>query len=181
MRESDARLAIRDVLGWALAEGGLGEAFQLKTQGIEILHHSHDLTVLHAVWPPLVRIYPHDHRMWAAIAVYSGREDNTFFRRDGTSVQQSGGKVLQEGDVMLVGDDVIHAVENPNRAYTGAVHVYGGDFFAMERSQWTGEPPAEEPYNFNSVLREFELAEQRFSESTSQSRGSAQDREESGG
>ena len=165
MRESEPRLAIRDVLGWALAEGDLGDAFQLKTQGIEVLHHSHELTVLHAVWPPLVRIYPHDHRMWAAIAVYAGREDNTFFRRDGTTVRETGGKALQEGDVMLVGDDAIHAVENPSRAYTGAVHVYGGDFFAIERSQWTGAPPTEEPYDFKSVLREFELAEQRFSES----------------
>jgi predicted metal-dependent enzyme (double-stranded beta helix superfamily) len=26
-------------------------------------------------------IMPHDHRMWAVIGVYTGREDNIFWRR----------------------------------------------------------------------------------------------------
>ena len=26
-------------------------------------------------------IYPHEHRMWAVIGLYGGREDNTFYRR----------------------------------------------------------------------------------------------------
>ena len=40
-----------------------------------------ELTVLHVVWAPRMTIYPHDHRMWAAIGIYAGQEDNSFFRR----------------------------------------------------------------------------------------------------
>ena len=28
-------------------------------------------------------LYPHDHRMWAAIGIYAGQEDNAFYRRTG--------------------------------------------------------------------------------------------------
>ncbi|HTN79780.1 MAG TPA: hypothetical protein VMK16_08905, partial [Acidimicrobiales bacterium] len=133
-----------------------------NTHGIDVIHRSPEITILNVVWPPLFRIYPHDHRMWAAIGIYSGREDNAFFRRNGRGLTDSGGKTLLEGDVLLVGDDAIHSVENPNRAHTGGIHVYGGDFFGVNKSQWTGEPPTEEPYDFTSVQREFDLAQERF-------------------
>ena len=41
------------------------------------------LTVLNVVWAPGMVLPPHDHRMWAAIGIYAGQEDNEFFRRDG--------------------------------------------------------------------------------------------------
>jgi predicted metal-dependent enzyme (double-stranded beta helix superfamily) len=69
---------------------------------------------------------------------------------------------LSEGDVALLGDDTIHSVENPTRGYTGAIHVYGGDLMGTARSQWTGEPPLEEPYDIESVRRAFDRAQQRF-------------------
>lgn len=77
------------------------------------------MPVLNVVWPPLFSLYPHDHRMWAAICIYSGREDNAFFRRRDDTIVSSGGKELLEGDVQVLGDDVIHAVHNPARSYTG--------------------------------------------------------------
>ena len=97
--------------------------------GLDLLYRSADLTVLKVVWAPRMRLYAHDHRMWAAIGIYTGREDNEFFRRrpdgDGGLVE-SGGKRLDERDVVLLGDDVIHAVANPARTHTGAIHIYGG-------------------------------------------------------
>ena len=93
-----------------------------------MLYNAPDLTVLDVVWPPLISLFPHNHRMWAAIGIYGGREDNTFYRRQGSAIVASGGKELTEGEVLLLGDDAIHAVHNPARAYTGAIHVYGGDF-----------------------------------------------------
>jgi predicted metal-dependent enzyme (double-stranded beta helix superfamily) len=161
-RETEPRLAVRDVLDQALVDGGLADAFAATTHGIELLHHDDDLTVLNVVWPPLFRIYPHDHHMWAAIAIYGGQEDNVFFRRQAGTLQSTGGKVLREGDVRLLGDDAIHAVANPTRGYTGAIHVYGGDLMGTPRSQWRGEPPLEEPYDIDSVRREFDRAQQRF-------------------
>ncbi len=103
------------------------------------LYRSDELTVLKVVWAPGMWLQPHDHRMWAAIGVYAGREDNTYYRRTGDGHERiavSGGRELDEGDVSLMGDDVIHAVANPLAVCTAAIHVYGGDFFRRDRSDW---------------------------------------------
>jgi hypothetical protein len=61
----------------------------------------------------------------------------------------------------MLGDDAIHAVTNPTTSFAGAIHVYGGDFFATQRSEWTGPPPyQEEPYDVERVLAYFEAANQ---------------------
>jgi predicted metal-dependent enzyme (double-stranded beta helix superfamily) len=135
--EDEPRPAVREALERALAHGPDLEAALPTTRAeLTALHHSPDLTVLKVVWAPGMSIQPHDHRMWAAIAIYGGQEDNAFFRRDGGRAVPSGGKVLRTGDVTLLGDDVIHSVVNPLRTFTGAIHVYGGDFFARPRTDW---------------------------------------------
>jgi hypothetical protein len=40
------------------------------------------------------------------------------------------------GDAEPLGHNVIHSVTNPIPRLTVAMHVYGGDFFAAERSEW---------------------------------------------
>jgi predicted metal-dependent enzyme (double-stranded beta helix superfamily) len=160
--EQDSRGAVREVLQRALASRKLGDSFGNPTAGLNVLYNAPDLTVLNVVWPPMFSLYPHDHRMWAAICIYSGREDNEFYRRHGESIVRSGGKELLEGDVQLLGDDVIHAVQNPARSYTGAIHVYGGDFIAKPRSQWDADSLEEQPYDLETVRREFGMAEKRF-------------------
>ena len=37
------------------------------------------------------------------------------------------------------GRDIIHSVTNPIARLTGAIHVYGGDFFGVPRSEWDPE------------------------------------------
>src|SRR5688500_18085631 len=85
-------------------------------------------------------IYPHNHRMWAVIGVYTGREDNIFWRqRPGAGrgkVEAAGAQALCEGDAVPLGPDIIHSVTNPIPRLTAAIHVYGGDFFGAERSEW---------------------------------------------
>jgi len=49
--------------------------------------------------------------------------------------------------------------------YTGAVHVYGGDFVAMERSQWDPGSLAEEPYDLEKVRTVFDQAQRAFERS----------------
>jgi predicted metal-dependent enzyme (double-stranded beta helix superfamily) len=100
--------------------------------------------------------------MWAAIGIYGGYEDNTFFRRDASTIVESGGKRLGEGDVLLLGDDAIHSVTNPETTYTGAIHVYNGDFVRQPRSQWNRESRTEEPYDFTGFQAEFDKAEREF-------------------
>jgi predicted metal-dependent enzyme (double-stranded beta helix superfamily) len=159
---SDPHLAVREVLQRASADRQLAETLKGQPPGLNVLYNAPDLTVLNVVWPPLISLFPHDHRMWAAIGIYGGREDNAFYRRQGEQIVASGGKQLEERDVLLLGDDTIHAVHNPARAYTGAIHVYGGDFLGAERSQWDAETLREEPWDLEAVRRQFAEAEERF-------------------
>jgi predicted metal-dependent enzyme (double-stranded beta helix superfamily) len=164
--ETEPRRAIREELDRALDRSDeITDRLPPEEAGLDLLYRSADLTVLKVVWAPKMRLYPHDHRMWAAIGIYTGREDNEFFRRgqDGEGgLVESGGKRLGERDVVLLGDDVIHAVANPARTHTGAIHIYGGDFVAQARSQWV--PPAlrEEPYDMALVHQEFDRAERAW-------------------
>ena len=55
----------------------------------------------------------------------------------------------------MFGPDVIHSVVNPIPRVTGAIHVYGGDFFAAKRSEWDPESLCEKPYDVEKALRMF--------------------------
>ena len=57
-----------------------------------------------------------------------------------------------------MGDDIIHSVTNPTSKLTGAIHVYGGDFFATERSEWETESLEERPYDVDKTVKLFEDA-----------------------
>jgi predicted metal-dependent enzyme (double-stranded beta helix superfamily) len=167
--ETTARRAIRDVLLRTVADADeVSGALNPAEGGLNILYRSPDLTVLDVVWAPGMRLYPHDHRMWAAIGIYAGQEDNTFYRRSGDRHQQlaeSGGKQLRTGDVLLLGDDAIHAVENPLRRLTAAIHVYGGDFVDRPRSQWGPGSLVERPYDMQEVQRQFSDANRLWRDS----------------
>jgi predicted metal-dependent enzyme (double-stranded beta helix superfamily) len=161
VRESQPALAVKEVLTRAIAnpsdiDRALGDAAKWAMRS---LYRSPVLTVLQFVWPPGVKLFPHDHRMWAVIGIYGGGEDNTFFRRVPEGLAVSGGKQLRAGDVTVLGDDVIHAVANPRRAYTAAIHVYGGDYFATHRSQWDPTTLREEPFDAEAVRRVLDDAD----------------------
>jgi predicted metal-dependent enzyme (double-stranded beta helix superfamily) len=163
LAEDQAPLAIKEVLARAMATGRpLAGSTATAAAGLNILHRAPDLTVVDAIWPPLMSLFPHDHRMWAVIAIYGGQEDNTFYRRQGESIATSGGRELLEGDVLVLGAETIHGVRNPRHGYTGAIHVYGGDFVGTPRSQWDQETLQERPYDFEAVQREFERAQDTF-------------------
>ena len=158
-RETEPRLAVRDVLARALADlPAIATALPPTRAGITPLHVSADLTVLEVVWAPGMTLPIHDHRMWAAIGLYTGAEDNSFFHRDGRSVVATGGRALRPGDVCLLGADAVHQVHNPSRELAGAIHIYGGDFFATPRSEWHGSPPLEEPLDMDRLLARFDTA-----------------------
>ena len=129
---------------------------------ISILHHARDLTILNVVWTPGMAVYPHDHRMWALIGLYGGREDNTFYRRSPTGLQVAGGKQLETGNTALLGESVIHAVANPLRVFTGAIHIYGGDFFGTPRSEWDRETLQEQPFDVERARKLFADANERW-------------------
>jgi predicted metal-dependent enzyme (double-stranded beta helix superfamily) len=159
LTETEPRLAIKEVLEAAVADPpAIAAALPPARAEIVKLHASLELTVLKVVWAPGMSFGPHDHRMWAAIGVYTGGEENRFFRRAGQLLTSSGEKRLRPRDVCLLGSDAVHAVTNPTSEYAGAIHVYGGDFFATPRSEWRGDPPREVAYDVERVLASFEAA-----------------------
>jgi predicted metal-dependent enzyme (double-stranded beta helix superfamily) len=157
--ETEPRRAVRDVLARAVSEpAAVGDALAPTEGGITLVHQAPDLTVVHVVWAPGMRIFPHNHNMWAAIGIYAGQEDNEFFRRAAPGrpdLEASGGRELREQDVILLGDDTIHAVTNPLTRLTAAIHVYGGDFVNEPRSQWAPGLADERPYDIDSTRQQF--------------------------
>ena len=128
--------------------------------GMQILHRSNELTVLNVIWGPWMTLLPHNHQMWAVIGIYTGREDNIFWHRvpgreDG-KVEPTGARALAVRDAEPLGRDIIHSVTNPIPRLTGALHVYGGDFFGVPRSEWDAESLLEQPSDGAKMSRRFE-------------------------
>jgi predicted metal-dependent enzyme (double-stranded beta helix superfamily) len=160
LKEHAPQLAAKQLMEQTMANPGDVEA-ALGTPtagGITTLHRSDDLTVINVIWPPGMTIFPHDHRIWAVIGIYGGQEDNTFFRRSHKGLDQAGFKALDIKDSVGLGPEAIHAVHNPRSLLTGAIHVYGGDFFAEPRSEWDPETLVEQPYDMEHAMRAFSEA-----------------------
>ena len=129
-----------------------------RRAGVQILHRSEALTVLNLVWGPRMCQVPHNHEMWAVIGIYTGREDNIFWRRPsgGGRIEAAGARALSDREAVPLGPDIIHSVINPIKRLTGAIHVYGGDFFAVPRKEWDPERLIEQPYDVQKTLQMFE-------------------------
>ncbi|HWO40941.1 MAG TPA: hypothetical protein VNO43_03960 [Candidatus Eisenbacteria bacterium] len=164
LKEKSPRAAVKELVARAVAEPPavlkvLGEP---KLAGIETLYRSEQLTILNVLWGPGMQLYPHDHRMWAVIGVYGGQEDNAFYRRSERGLVGHGNKTLTTKDALPLGESVIHAVKNPLEKITAAIHVYGGDFFAVPRSEWDPQTLEERPFDLENAKRVFEQSNQRL-------------------
>ena len=157
--EADPRGAIRELLVRTVAKPDDVAAALAKDQGgINVLYNSKDLTVLNVIWAPNMSLPPHDHRMWAAIGIYGGAEANTLYRRGEERLQPAGGRMLDVSDVFSLGPDAIHSVDNPRTVFTGAIHIYGGDFVNQPRSMWDPDTLLEGPYDVENVRQRFAQA-----------------------
>jgi predicted metal-dependent enzyme (double-stranded beta helix superfamily) len=159
-----SRQGTREVVARAVSDSDallrcLGEP---NHAGIQVLHHAPDLTILNLSWGPRQMTTPHDHRMWAVIVMYGGREDNMYWRRvpdpADRQIELAGGKALCRGDVEVLGQDIIHSVVNPLGKISAAIHVYGGDLLTIRRSQWEPESLAEQPFDIQQARLAFDAA-----------------------
>ena len=157
-------LAVRDVLDELVADQpALARALgPVELGGITTLHNAADLTILRVAWTPGITLNPHEHRMWAVIGMYGGQEDNAFYRRAPAGLEPAGGRELPAGDVLVLGDDVIHSVANSRHELAVALHVYGGDFFTGERSEWDFGTYEERPRDLARTRRLFDEANDRW-------------------
>jgi predicted metal-dependent enzyme (double-stranded beta helix superfamily) len=134
----------------------LKELGEPNRAGVETIYHSNDLTILNVMWGPRMTIHPHNHLMWAVIGVYEGQEDNTFYKRVNGGIEIASQQALMTKDAAPLGEPVIHSVTNPLDKITAAIHVYGGDFFDMPRSEWDPRSLDEHPYDVEHTRRVFE-------------------------
>ncbi len=160
--ERSALPAVREVVARAVEDPrAVLKAFGDPVRAeVQTLHRSADLTILNVIWGPRMTVMPHNHNMWAVIGIYTGREDNILWRRvpddPGSRIEAASAKAISEREALPLGRDIIHSVTNPIGRLTGAIHVYGGDFFGVPRSEWDPEQLVELPYDVQKNLQLFE-------------------------
>ena len=156
IRETDAQDAIQAVIERAISD----PAAVLKELGppgkgrSEQLYKDDEITISNVIWGSEMWVPPHDHTMWAVIGVYQGQEDNTFWREGENGLTEQGGAALSTGDVRKLGANAIHSVRNPSAVQLcGAIHVYGGDFFAAipKRHSWDPNSLERGPYDYDFI------------------------------
>ena len=161
---ADAQAAIQELLAREIADSHsvLATLGAPAKGGLNTLYRSPGLTILNIVWSPLMQLLPHEHRMWGLVGIYSGREDNIFWRRAGGRLTAVGAQAFSAGVAMPLPADVIHSVSNPIEKLTAAIHIYGGDFFNVHRSEWDPETLTERDWNIREAVRNFQESNARF-------------------
>lgn len=162
----EGQASVREVVMAAVSNpnGIISELGEPDHAGISPIYRAPDLTIINFTWAPCMSLMPHNHQMFAVIGIYSGREDNVFWKRTRTGIEAAGAKSLGVGDVATLGKNIIHSVLNPIGKMTTAIHVYGGDFFEPDepRSEWDHETLVECPWDVEKVKLQFQQAEARF-------------------
>jgi len=156
--EADAQAAVNEVLARAVSSpqdvlAALGDP---EKAGLNVLLSSPTLTIFAATWTPQMNLMPHDHLMWANIGIYTGREDNIFWKRTPEGIKAFGADALFVKDTAMLPVDALHSVTNPLQRFTGGIHIYGGDFFNTTRSQWNPETLEEEPSDGARIREMFQ-------------------------
>ncbi len=178
----DGQKAVREVMREAVGDpsGIIAELGEPTKAGVFPLYQGDDATVINFVWAPCMTLLPHNHNMLAVIGIYSGREDNMFWRRlpaedseggngsgpaiQAPGIEAAGADSMGPGQVATLGPDIIHSVANPIAKLTSALHVYGGDFFnpPQPRSQWDHETLIEQAWDMDHTRAVFRQAEIRY-------------------
>lgn len=162
--ETDAQAAVNEVLARAVSTpaavlAALGDPGKA---GLNVLLSSPTLTIFAATWTPQMNLMPHNHLMWANIGIYTGREDNIFWKRTSDGIKAFGANALFVKDTAMLTEDALHSVTNPLQRFTGGIHIYGGDFFDTQRSQWNSETLEEEPSDGTRIREIFQRENERL-------------------
>jgi predicted metal-dependent enzyme (double-stranded beta helix superfamily) len=75
--------SVREIVARAVSEptaviAGQGAPARAEVQK---LYNPPKLTILNVIWGPGMTITPYNHLIWEVIGIYTGREDNIFWRR----------------------------------------------------------------------------------------------------
>ena len=163
-KEANAQAAVNEVLARAVStpDAVLAALGNPDKAGLNVLLSSPTLTIFAATWTPQMNLMPHDHLMWANIGIYTGREDNIFWKRTPNGIKAFGADALFVKDTAMLPEDALHSVTNPLQRFTGGIHIYGGDFFDTTRSQWNPETLEEEPSDGAKIRKMFQRENERL-------------------
>ena len=127
-----------------------------------VVYRSEQITMLYGRVPAHFRSAIHDHTVFACIAQLSGQETSVIYKpsAEGASLRQIKTVTGNPGDVTVLMEDAIHHIENPTEEIAAALHVYGGDFQAVEslRSLWSHDHHVPEPFSMPAFLKQSLLA-----------------------
>src|SRR2546423_1518745 len=147
--------AVKDVLDRTLRRGcaPVRECFgDPREAHLQVLYAGPELVIENMVWAPGMSYPAHNHNTPVMTGVYAGVEINDFYHPSphaGGRLQRTGTVDIGEGDAVLMGYDAIHRIANPNRrSFTGAFHIYMGDYLHSSRSIWYPDEASETPASF---------------------------------
>ena len=95
-----------------------------------------ELTVFCTSGAPGTASAPHDHATWSVLGCFAGAEESWWHQPRGDELTTNGHSVLRAGESHALPVDVVHSVMNRWDVSNGIVHVYAGNFLALERTLW---------------------------------------------
>lgn len=162
VNDAHPHAAVKEVLERAVSRpSALEAALPAPVQQMTILHVSDELTMFQLVNGPRFAFCAHDHAAWSAVALYTGQEENLFYRRTPAGLQPTNGKVHSAGEVLLMGSETIHSIANPLSSCNAAIHVFGGNPWKLERRQWDPETLVQGAFDVDEARRLYPLADRR--------------------
>ena len=155
LKDRDPQASVQSVLLNAASNTAVVEAISRRTkfQNLQDLaiYRSESLTLLAGTLPAGFSAGPHNHNLWSVVSVCAGQEDNEFFERTETGLKSIGHTSVIAPGVLPNAADVIHAIRNPLDVPLVVLHAYGGDLFAVERSNWNPQTHEEVPFDWRNV------------------------------
>ena len=125
----------------------------------ELFANAPDLTTYQVSLPSRLFGVPHDHAGWAVIGVYAGAEAFTIYEERDGKLEPVGRRVMEAGSVDVLPPELIHDINNPGEAASGALHVYAnGHFDWLGRRIWRDGADTAEPF---TMARAFEYGMER--------------------
>ncbi len=101
-----------------------------KGWGVKFLYREpkFPITVQMVSWAPNQRSTIHNHATWGIVALISGEEKNTLWRRvpnQGDRLEKTGEQILVPGDIIGLTPEAIHCVEALGSEPTISFNLYG--------------------------------------------------------
>ena len=153
--ETEGADAVKDVLDRTLGRGcaPVRECFgDPREAHLQVLYPGPELVIENMVWAPGMSYPAHNHNTPVMTGVYAGLEVNDFYQPQsstGGRLQRTETVDINEGEAVLMAHDAIHRIANPSRrSFTGAFHIYMGDYLHSSRSIWYPDDASETPASF---------------------------------